>query len=364
MAVLLVALLLSVVPAPAEETREAELERLRGEIAQLQARLGAVQQRQQTAASELEATRLQLELQETRLAEALAAQGVASERIGQLEREVGSLEGRLERVRSDLRGRLGGLYRLGRAGYLRLLLALSPDQELLPAIRQLRYLARRDGTALDGFLDTRARLAVEQRELQQARGRLATWVAQEEVRRAQLETVRRQQAAALARVEGERRTLETRSGALSEQAQKLSNLLAFLYGRTPAPGGTPIQSVKGVLDWPVAGRVAIPFGPRLDPRYRTQVPHNGLDIATAAGGEVRAVFPGKVLFAAPFAGYGTTVVVHHPGRVFTLYAGLSELRVGQGDVVSLSDVVGLASDALYFEIRVENRPENPLHWLR
>jgi septal ring factor EnvC (AmiA/AmiB activator) len=76
------------------------------------------------------------------------------------------------------------------------------------------------------------------------------------------------------------------------------------------------------------------------------------------------VYPGKVLFAAPFEGYGLTAVVFHPGRVFTLYAGLSELRKAKEDMVSLSDTVGLATDKLYFEIRVENRPDDPLLWLR
>ena len=88
------------------------------------------------------------------------------------------------------------------------------------------------------------------------------------------------------------------------------------------------------------------------------------NLATAPGSEVRAVFPGKVLFAAPFQGYGTTVIVHHPGRVFSLYAGLSQLKANKDDVLSLNDVVGLASDKLYFEIRVENRPEDPTGWLR
>jgi murein hydrolase activator len=345
-------------------SREAELERLRSEIARLQSRLGAVQQRARSAASELEQTRLQLTLQETRLAEAEAAQAVAQERITILQREVGSLEARLERVRSDLRGRLGGLYRLGRAGYLRLLLALAPADEVLPAIRQLRYLARRDGEALESFLHTRASLEVERRELGEARVRLAAWVEQEALRRAQLDKLRREQAAVLARVEGERRTLESRSDALAEQAQKLSNLLAFLYGRNPAVAGTPIQSFKGVLDWPAAGKVAVPFGPRLDPRYRTRVPHNGIGIATDPGAGVRTVFAGTVVFAAPFQGYGPTVIVHHPGRVFTLYAGLGQLQAAPNDVLSLGQVVGMAGDQLYFEIRVDNRPENPLLWLR
>ena len=362
----LLAVLLAGAPAarPQANDREAELERLRAEIARLQARLGTVQQREKTVAGELEKTRLQLTLQETRLAEAQAAQGVALDRIASLEGEVAALEGRLSRVRADLRGRLVGLYRLGRAGYLRLLIALAPGEDVQPAIRQLRYLARRDGEALERFLDLRARLSVEQQELLDARGRLAAWVQQERVRREQLDLLRREQAAALAKVESERRTLETRSGALAEQAQKLSNLLAFLYGRNPAPAGTPMQGFKGVLDWPVAGRVAIPFGPRLDPRYRTKVPHNGIAIATAAGAEVRSVFPGTVVFAAPFQGYGQTVIVHHAGRVFTLYAGLGSVRTAQRDVLSLGQVVGIAGDQLYFEIRVDNRPENPLLWLR
>jgi septal ring factor EnvC (AmiA/AmiB activator) len=217
---------------------------------------------------------------------------------------------------------------------------------------------------MERFVDVRVRLDVERKGLEEARGRLAAWVGQEEVRRAQLEALRRQQAAVLARVEGERRTLETRSGALAEQAQKLSNLLAFLYGRNPAPAGTPIQGFKGVLDWPAAGSVAVPFGPRLDPRYRTKVPHNGIAIATGSGAEVRSVFPGTVVFAAPFQGYGPTVIVQHPGRVFTLYAGLGQLQAAQRDVLSLGQVLGIAGDQLYFEIRVDNRPENPLLWLR
>jgi septal ring factor EnvC (AmiA/AmiB activator) len=49
--------------------------------------------------------------------------------------------------------------------------------------------------------------------------------------------------------------------------------------------------------------------------------------------------------------------------VFTLYAGLSELRRGRDDMVSLGDTVGLAADRLYFEIRVENHPEDPLSWM-
>ncbi|MGE5233259.1 MAG: murein hydrolase activator EnvC family protein, partial [Acidobacteriota bacterium] len=143
------------------------------------------------------------------------------------------------------------------------------------------------------------------------------------------------------------------------------DFLDLLYGRNPAIQGKPLASFRGVLDWPLRGRVVRGFGVQLDPRYGTKVPHNGIDIAPAEpGDEVRAIYPGKVLFAAPFPGYGVTVVVHHAGRAFTLYGGLASARVAKDDVVSLGAPVGSAGDLVYFEIRVENHPEDPLTWLR
>ena len=106
------------------------------------------------------------------------------------------------------------------------------------------------------------------------------------------------------------------------------------------------------------------FGPRLDPRYGTRVPHNGITFATEPGARVSAVYTGQVLYAAPFQGYGPTVVVHHPGRVFTLYAGLDRLAVEVGDGVEVGRALGLADDDLYFEVREEKTPRDPRDWLR
>ena len=51
--------------------------------------------------------------------------------------------------------RLTGLYRLGRQGYFRLFLSLKPDRRLLPLVRLMRYLARRDRAAIDRYQEAR-----------------------------------------------------------------------------------------------------------------------------------------------------------------------------------------------------------------
>jgi septal ring factor EnvC (AmiA/AmiB activator) len=264
-----------------------------------------------------------------------------------------------------------GLYRLGRHGHLRLLLSVEAGADLPSAVRLLRFLVRRDARAIDGFREAAERLAVEREHLESERLEVERWVEQAESRRRRLATVRARQERLLERAREERRELAERAESLVDKERKLGNLIDFLSGRQTTPlSGRPIGEFRGVLDWPVDGEVVLGFGPRKDPRYRTEVPHNGIEILpdlvvdSGVDSEIRAVYPGKVLFAAPFEGYGLTVIVHHPGRVFSLYAGLDELLVAQGDVLELGDPVGMTSGRVYFEVRRENRPEDPLAWLR
>jgi septal ring factor EnvC (AmiA/AmiB activator) len=354
------------VPSLAQkQTREEELSTIRKEIAALSSRLEAARRQQAGLRSEVAEADLELRLHETRLAEAVAARDLAARRVEEGEAEVRRLEGTLDAARRGLRSRLTGLYRLGRQGYLRLFLSLKPDQRLLPSVRMMRYLARRDRLAVDRYQEARTRLERERGRLLAQREETESWMRQEEVRRRQLVALRERKAGLLARTEREQRSLAARATELADRERKLAAFLDLLAGRsTGSLAGTPMQEFRGILDWPAEARVTTGFGPRLDPRYKTRVPHNGVELATSPGAEIKVVFPGKVLFAAPFQGYGNTVVVVHPGRVFSLYAGLSEMRVGKEGMVSLGDAVGLSSDRLYFEIRVENRPEDPLTWLR
>lgn len=345
--------------------REAELEVLRDQIMVLQGRLNKVRQEASGLRGDLEQTEVALELQRTRLAEAQTARRLAEESLAEVEIEIARLEDRLGELRQSLRQRLIDLYRLGQEGYLRLFLSIRSQEDMLPGIRQVRYLVRRDGGLLAAYESAHAELDFQQKELAGHDEEVRDWLAAESSRAEQLERLQQRQSRILAQFEQEDRTLSLRTAELVDKERKLANLVDFLYGRSGAPlSGTPVQEFRGVLDWPVQGRVVQRFGTRLDPQYKTRVPHNGLDLQTHPRAEVRAVFPGKVLFAAPFQGYGLTVVVHHPGRVFTLYAGLQDLQVRQNDMLSLGQVIGLSTEKVYFEIREENQPVDPIQWLR
>lgn len=348
------------------DSRREELRQIREEIESLERRLERVRERAAGVAGQLQAVEVELELQEQRLEEARAARDVAAGEVAVSEEEVSRLADAAERTRTDLTRRLGGLYRLGGQGYLRMLLSLESDgEDLLSGLRILRYLARRDARAVESYTAARDRLEEERRLLVSRRRDVERWVQEEDERRSLIAAARDRQAAILDRIEGERRRLAERSSELEERERKMTRFLDLLAGEAGTDlAGLPIRELRGVLDPPVDGSVTAGFGPRLDPRYRTRVPHNGLTYSTDPGAPVRAVYAGEVLYAAPFQGYGPTVVLHHPGRVFTLYAGLQELAVEVGEVVTLGQAVGTSDEDLYFEVRVEKRPEDPAEWLR
>jgi septal ring factor EnvC (AmiA/AmiB activator) len=107
------------------------------------------------------------------------------------------------------------------------------------------------------------------------------------------------------------------------------------------------------------------------PRFRTEVPHPGLDIEADAGVDFRAAFDGTVRFASWLRGYGLTVIVDHGQEVLSIYAHASVLLVEKGQHVKRGQVLGKVGDTgslrgpyLYFEIRERGRPVDPATWLR
>ena len=121
--------------------------------------------------------------------------------------------------------------------------------------------------------------------------------------------------------------------------------------------------------WPVDGKVSSPFGPRGGRR------HTGLDIPMPPGTPIQAARDGVVAKTGNnstpgFRGYGNFVLVDHGGGIKTLYAHCLSVSVKpgqhlrQGQVVAAVGRTGRAStDHLHFEVRINDKPVNPLPYL-
>lgn len=347
----------------ASDAREQELGQVRQEISRLQEQMGRLQGEARSRSHQLTETEVQLQLQRARLAEARKQRYALEQESTRLEREVEQLQSQLSSTEAVLVASTQRLQGWSAQSAVRWLLADSRGTNI-ERVRWLRYLVGGMNEQRQRFRRQQQHLARLQGELQARGVELADWVASEEARNQELIEAHRNQMRELVTVSRRRDQMSMAVAALVERERRLAEFLAVLEGRSFADQ-TPIQRFRGILDAPVRGRVVKGFGPQLDPRYGTRVPHNGLEYSvTTRGQPVRAIYPGEVVYAAPFQGFGPTVIVAHPRDVYTLYAGLAGVRVSKGDVVALQQSIGSSGSSLYFEIRLENRPQDPAEWVR
>ena len=125
-----------------------------------------------------------------------------------------------------------------------------------------------------------------------------------------------------------------------------------------------IKEKKGTLPWPVEGRVVSKYGRYKDPAYQTYFTNRGIRIQGAPSSDVKCAAKGKVVFAQPFQSYGKTVIIEHGGGYFTVYSELQEIKTVLGREILGEETVGMAGETpLYFELREEGVPVDPLLWL-
>jgi murein hydrolase activator len=127
---------------------------------------------------------------------------------------------------------------------------------------------------------------------------------------------------------------------------------------------------KNKFAWPVSGFVSQKFGRQNHPVLKGIVIQNdGINIQTKQGEEVHSVFNGEVSRVAFTPGIGNTVIIKH-GDFFTVYTGLKDIAVKQGQRVTTNQGIGsVLSNAegiseLRFQIRKNFDALDPQEWLR
>jgi murein hydrolase activator len=276
------------------------------------------------------------------------------------------LEKSLAEERPALAARARALYKLGEISYLRLLLSVDRPSDFFRGYRFVTALARRDNERIAAFRADLASLATTRSELER-RTHEALGLRQElEKTRRSLDADRARKTELLTRIV-ERK--ETNAAYLKELEGVEANLRSLLEGLTAGEVAVPLSVYRGALPWPVRGKVRVPFGRRRHPKFDTYTIENGIEIAAPQDVPVTAVYEGVVVFADRFKGYGLMVVLDHGQKHHTLYARLGEIAVHVGQRVAAGDVLGttgsgLEGPGLYFEVRFQGRPEDPLEWLR
>lgn len=367
--------------------------------------------------------KLQQEYQRTRESSAEAADALkqseraiseSGRKLHQLEREQREVQAAIRAATSEAdqtsagirerQARLGEMvrqaYMRGGGDALKLMLNGENPSQIARDLHYLSYLSRAQMQLIDEMRLGLARLT----ELKESAAEKDRALA--DIRRAQLterETLLKEKQArqkVLSKLAGEISQQRREIATLKRDEQRLSDLVARLARlaakprpparQTPAPAskgatgskpvavntrlpepgsdGTPFSRLKGLLRFPAAGELMNKFG---TPREGGGVSWKGIFIRASTGTEVRAVAGGTVAFADWLRGFGNLVIVDHGDGYMSLYSNNESLYKQAGERVKMGEAIaavgnsgGQESPGVYFELRHQSRPINPMAWIK
>ncbi|MEO5823357.1 MAG: peptidoglycan DD-metalloendopeptidase family protein [Vicinamibacteraceae bacterium] len=342
-------------------------------LAQARAESSRLAGEQRTLLTRLRQIELAIETRELEREKTTRARLVSTKAVDAAVTHVAAADAELAELMPEVRTRLTRLYRLMPLGYDRLLFSLDDARTFDRAARVVAVLARRDRERLERFAQLRASRAGDVERLRRERDTLDLLTQRLAGEEAALAETAGIQQRLLADVR-ERRDLNAQlvrelAAARDRLEQSMAELTADRGASSVAlPGGGRLKA--GTMAWPVPGRIDARFGRQASSRFGTMVNRNGIDIGTDVGSPVTAVQAGTVAYADAFAGFGRVVIVDHGGRFYTLYGHLGSVDVSKGAVVHAGDEIGTVGMAptgtpsLYFEVRIDGRPADPVQWLK
>jgi murein hydrolase activator len=355
---------------------EQEVDALQRDLRDRAAAVDRISQREDTALQALETAARSLDRQRR---EAQACRDELEEivlRIDAIQAAEADLLVRIQAGRRYLSGRLVALYKVDRLeegdG-----LAFAPSiHEAVKRKAALRYILDRDQRALEELRGHEAELARLQALLTERRDRQLALAAEYDRRLAAVSREQSGRERTLQRLQGDKTAQLAAIESLQEAARELDRQVQALsranapHAQAAAPG-RPLVDMKGLLIFPVDGKIVSVFGGYRDPQSKTPAFRNGIEIAAERGEPVRAVHAGRVAFAGWFRGYGNVLIIDHGDHFHSVYAHLEETFKSVENIVEAGEVVATAGDSgpmggagLYFELRHRDRAVDPQEWLR
>ena len=284
------------------------------------------------------------------------------------EQQLQHISAAMTRQRTEFNHRLKVRYMIPPGVLMEKFLGQQKLKDKINQLTYLKYILMYDQQQLAGF----ARLLTEHQRIKQLlekqRRQVAEMKEKKRLKLAGLEENIAKKNELLYKIKGKKEYYEALVKELSEAAEKLKKIINT--ERRTNVGQGSLAAYKGRLPMPVSGVVVRFFGRQRDRRFKTVTENKGIDIEAPLGTEVKAIFPGRVIFASWLKGYGNLIIIDHGEGYYSIYGHLLEFKttvnkdIRQREAIgSVGDTDSLLGPSLYFEIRRHGRPQDPLEWV-
>jgi septal ring factor EnvC (AmiA/AmiB activator) len=363
-------------PAYAADTHKDEerLQKLRTRIETLQEKLNETRGRRDSVREEVRDLERRIGTLLNNLRQIDARLRFNEKKLASLKTRAASEHGNLVIQRQQLGRQIYTAYVTGREEYPKMLLNQQNPASVARVLTYYQYLNHERTARITAIEATLSRLDVLEQEIHQQSRELEALRASQREQKTELETSRARRGDLLAslnrEVHGRSQEIERLLADEKRLEQLIEELKTVLPETAPPPSGAEARFAR----W--RGRLPLPTRGRILSRYGTQknvgnLKWRGLFIAGHEGQDVISVYHGRVVFADWLRGFGLLLILDHGDGYMTLYSHNQSLHKAVGDWVEAGDIIaslGNTGDAaqpgLYFEIRQNGEPRDPLIWCK
>ena len=396
-------------PASAEVVeKQGDLKDLRGQIESLRKEMSAAEGSRADVADQLKDAEREISGTQRDLHQLAGKRSELQTTLKDLGAQSRELEGRLTGQQGQLEKLVYRQYLQGNPDSLHLLLNGDDPNQLARDLHYLAAIGRARSQLLQEIEATLQRKQALTADTRERAEQLAAVEAKQKEQHGKLLAQREQRKATLEKISAKIAAQRREIGSLQRDEKRLSQLierLARIIATRPAPrrevprkatpqstesvAGEKVPSkpatteianertpeampsgnfarLKGSLRLPTRGAVTNRFGSARQEGSNWK----GLFIRAGAGSEVKAIAGGRVVFSDWMRGFGNLLIVDHGDSYLTIYGNNDSLLKQVGDAVRGGDTVasvgnsgGNPESGLYFELRHQGQPLDPLKWV-
>lgn len=371
-------------PAAAQTEQKAELEELRNRIETLQKELEKSEVSRSEAADALRESERAISKANRRLFELANERKSVNGEISQLREQAQGLEARIASERQSLAALIHRQYLAGQPESLRLMLNRQNANETARQLHYLGYVSRARAELIGSLRSNLDRLNSLTEQVRVESDRLRQLEHEETKQKKTLEKQKRARTGVLAKAADDIARQRKEISKLKADEQRLTELIRKLAEEAEkrrkrarlrnqslpdaSANSSAFAKLKGKLRLPVIGELTNRFG---QPRADSGLSWKGLFIAAKEGDVVKAIAPGEVVYADWLRGFGNLLILDHGAGYMSLYGNNEALYKRVGDQLSAGDTIaavgnsgGNENSGLYFELRHQGRPFDPMPWVR
>jgi len=350
---------------------QAELKILRRKIAQQENAISKVGKKESAVLKNLQKIGSQLKLKKRELE-------IYKWNFKNNQKKILSLEPRLKKAEQKIKShkkilglRLRSIYKEGPMFPLRVAFSSNNVTDLMQRLKYMDLIVQQDSQMLQDYLTKLEQIKQDKSSLYTVRAKLVSLKKNTVSKKREIEKTKKEKSVYLKKIKRKKNQSVKVRKELLAASNNLNSLIDKLLMKLVSGEGLDISDKKGRLKLPLKGRILNKFGRKRVKEYESYIVYNGINVRARRGTPVQAVFDGKVLYTGELEGYGNLVIVGHGKEYHSLYGHLDSIKVAANKVVKTGEVIALSGDSgslegetLYFELRKNGKPIEPVRWFR